>query len=261
MQIIKHNDDFVPRVSFERHRSSYVCPLSPLLLIDGLSRKSLSYNKLPQKPLKLTVLKLDDSSFDIEVAKTATIAELKLAVEAVFNHMPKKGPGKISWPHVWGHFCLCYDGQKLLTDRDCIIIYGIKDGDQLQFIRHVSINYNFIKSRSSDQESDSEQPGMPDSCEEREHNGEKKDGCDDQENLDHLQYDNQVEDGVRPNAFNCSLLLGGWFSYHSLASSRRRFGARCLPSRFTDGFLGSFKKISRHCCKKLLYRRESRKEV
>lgn len=34
---------------------------------------------------------------DIEVIKTATIAELKEAVEAVFSHMPKKGPVKISW--------------------------------------------------------------------------------------------------------------------------------------------------------------------
>ena len=34
---------------------------------------------------------------DIQVAKTATIAELKEAVEAAFSHMPQKGPGKISW--------------------------------------------------------------------------------------------------------------------------------------------------------------------
>ena len=34
---------------------------------------------------------------DIEVRKTATVAELKQAVEAVFSYMPQKGPGKISW--------------------------------------------------------------------------------------------------------------------------------------------------------------------
>lgn len=34
---------------------------------------------------------------DVEVIKSATIAELKLAVEDVFSHMPKEGPGKISW--------------------------------------------------------------------------------------------------------------------------------------------------------------------
>lgn len=34
-------------------------------------------------------------------------------------------------PFVWGHFCLTYDGQKLLTDTDDIGIYGIKDGDKV----------------------------------------------------------------------------------------------------------------------------------
>lgn len=34
---------------------------------------------------------------DIQVSKTATVAELKDAVEAVFSHMPQKGPAKISW--------------------------------------------------------------------------------------------------------------------------------------------------------------------
>lgn len=34
---------------------------------------------------------------DIEVIRMATIADLKQAVEAAFGHMPKKGPGKVSW--------------------------------------------------------------------------------------------------------------------------------------------------------------------
>lgn len=32
---------------------------------------------------------------------------------------------------VWGHFCLCYDGQKLTNDKAYIRNYGIKDGDQV----------------------------------------------------------------------------------------------------------------------------------
>ena len=34
---------------------------------------------------------------DIEVAKTATVAQLKQAVESVFSHLPNRGPKKISW--------------------------------------------------------------------------------------------------------------------------------------------------------------------
>ncbi|PPD78095.1 hypothetical protein GOBAR_DD24981 [Gossypium barbadense] len=109
-------DLVIPRASLEKPRRSI--------------GSSYSYSKLPEEPIKLSVRKLDGSSFDVEVIKSATIADLKLAVQHVFSHMPKKGPGKISWPHVWGHFCLCYDGQKLLTDTDHIMNYGIKDGDQ-----------------------------------------------------------------------------------------------------------------------------------
>lgn len=34
---------------------------------------------------------------DIQVKRSATVAELKGAVESVFSHMPENGPGKISW--------------------------------------------------------------------------------------------------------------------------------------------------------------------
>ncbi|CAN6918754.1 hypothetical protein YC2023_007559 [Brassica napus] len=69
--------------------------LSPLRLIDGLPcRRSFNYNQMPEEPIKLTVLKLDESSFD----------------------------------------------QRLLNEADYLIELGIKDGDQLRFIRHIS-NY------------------------------------------------------------------------------------------------------------------------
>ncbi|KAG9150553.1 hypothetical protein Leryth_010914 [Lithospermum erythrorhizon] len=112
-----------------------------ILGAEAITRKSFSYNKVPQEPLKLTVLKLDGTYFDIEVAKNGTVAELKQAVEVAFSHLPQSGPGKVSWSHVWDHFCLSYNGYKLLNDNDFIGCYEIKDDDQLQFIRHVSINY------------------------------------------------------------------------------------------------------------------------
>ncbi|KAK4854291.1 hypothetical protein QYF36_021714 [Acer negundo] len=139
--------EFSPRVSVDGPRFSNALSFSSLMM-DGLSRKCVSYDKLPEEPINLSVRKLDGSCFDIQVSKTATVGELKLAVEAAFCHMPKKGPGKISWPHVWGHFCLCFEGQKLVTDTDYIKIFYIKDGDQLQFIRHISSSCNLTKKRS-----------------------------------------------------------------------------------------------------------------
>ncbi|XVF48351.1 hypothetical protein PTKIN_Ptkin03bG0183300 [Pterospermum kingtungense] len=127
-----------PRASMEKPRRSMSLSAPSLVDIHSFSRKSFSYSKLPEEPIKLSIRKLDGSSFDVEVIKSATIAELKLAVEDVFSHLPKEGPGKISWAHVWGHFCLSSDGQKLVTDTDHITDYGIRDGDQLHFIRHVT---------------------------------------------------------------------------------------------------------------------------
>ncbi|CAM8916500.1 unnamed protein product [Rhodiola kirilowii] len=129
-------------------RRSASLTLFPSLIIDSFSRKSLSYNKLPHQPLRLTIRKLDGSSFDIEVMDGAMVAQLKEAIEDFFSDLPRKGPHKISWPHVWGHFCLCFAGQKLLSDDLSIKDYGIRDGDQLQFVRHVSFTYYAEKTRS-----------------------------------------------------------------------------------------------------------------
>ncbi|CAK8568607.1 unnamed protein product [Lathyrus sativus] len=115
-------------VSNESPRRSLSIQLSSLMIVDD----SLSYGRLPSQNLTLSILKLDSSSFQVEVAKTATVAELKDAVEAVFR------PEKISWPLVWGQFCLCYEAQKLVTETDYLREYGIKDGDQLHFVRHIS---------------------------------------------------------------------------------------------------------------------------
>lgn len=32
---------------------------------------------------------------------------------------------------MWGHFCLCFDGEKLLDDNKYIADYEIRDGDQV----------------------------------------------------------------------------------------------------------------------------------
>ncbi|CAA7023220.1 unnamed protein product [Microthlaspi erraticum] len=103
-------------------------------------RRTFSYDKLPTEPIRLSVRKLDGSSFDVCVLSSATVGDLKLAIETAFSHVPKKGPSKISWPHVWGHFCLCFGGQKLVMDTEGIGIYGMKDGDEVRFNNHVSGN-------------------------------------------------------------------------------------------------------------------------
>ncbi|KAL6502085.1 hypothetical protein OROGR_027218 [Orobanche gracilis] len=93
MQIFESGDDSdEPRFS----NGSVSC-LFPTLTNNNSPRKSLSYDKLHQQPLRLRVLKLDGTFFEIEVANPGTVGELKNAVELAFCHLPKKGPGKVSW--------------------------------------------------------------------------------------------------------------------------------------------------------------------
>ncbi|KAL9313277.1 hypothetical protein ACSQ67_018729 [Phaseolus vulgaris] len=99
---------------------------------------NFSYYRFPSETLNLSIIKLDASSFRVEVANEATVAELKQAVEAIFAHVPLKAPGKILWPLVWRQFCLSYQGHKLVTETDYLRDYGIKDGDQLHFVHHIS---------------------------------------------------------------------------------------------------------------------------
>ncbi|CAN7101501.1 unnamed protein product [Brassica rapa subsp. narinosa] len=130
-------------------------------------RRTFSYDKLPTEPITLSVLKLDGSSFDVHVTSSASVKDLKNAIETAFSHVPKKGPTKISWPHVWGHFCLCFGDQKLVTDTECIGSYGMKDGDEVRFKNHVSGNAVLNKgySRKSKQKN-SERVGPKDEDEE-----------------------------------------------------------------------------------------------
>ncbi|KAI3823526.1 hypothetical protein L1987_04965 [Smallanthus sonchifolius] len=107
----------------------------PLLPDKRSSWKRISFRKLSSQPIKLSVLKLDGSSFDIFVKKKATVGKVKQAIEAAF----RQGDCKISWSHVWGQFCLCFEQMKLLRDRDSIARFGIKNGDQLQFVRHTPL--------------------------------------------------------------------------------------------------------------------------
>ncbi|KAG6520661.1 uncharacterized protein LOC122053633 [Zingiber officinale] len=115
-------------------------------------RSSSSYFRLPSDGiLRLSVLKLDGSSFDVRVARTASVRDLKDAVEDLFSELrdPEDGKGSISWSHVWGHFCLCYKEHKLTDDKACLKTFRINDGDQLHFMRHLSLNQVSNKRKSS----------------------------------------------------------------------------------------------------------------
>ncbi|XVF89329.1 hypothetical protein PTKIN_Ptkin19aG0121200 [Pterospermum kingtungense] len=240
-----------PTASLEKPRRSISFPFPSLELVNGFSRKSLSpYSKLPEESIRLSVLKLDGSSFGVQVTRSATIAELKLAVQNVFCDMPQRGPGKISWPHVWGHFCLCYDGQKLVTDTDQIINYGIRDGDQLHFIRHVTSSYNVTKVRSNRRIIARKQPypsiSNTSSSLEIELNDEEDDDYDDMENGRCQNLNNKKKQSMIVQQ-ECQFghLWRGWSVYSRMSSNRRSGSSRgrVRQTGYSHSFLGNFRKI------------------
>ncbi|XVE97415.1 hypothetical protein REPUB_Repub03eG0017300 [Reevesia pubescens] len=249
---IEVEDIVTPRASLVKPRRSLSLQFPSLVIVNGFSRNSFSYSKLPEEPINLSIWKLDGSSFDVEVIKSATIAELKFAVQDVFNHMPKKGPGKISWSHVWGHFCLCYDGQKLVTDTDHIIDYGIRDGDQLQFIRHVTSGYNLTKIRSRRRIVARKQSYLSISSSTRsfesEQNDEEDEYYDNMENgRCHSLNDKKNQSTiVQQNQFGH--LWRSWSSYSRLSTTKRTGSSKdpicnSRNSRYGCNFLGNFRKI------------------
>ncbi|KAG6515579.1 hypothetical protein ZIOFF_026008 [Zingiber officinale] len=74
---------------------------------------------------------------DLEIAKAATVMELKMKIEIIFDKIAVEGGYSISWSHVWNRFCLCYNVYKLINDGEQLIGFGIKDGDQ------VCLSYSF----------------------------------------------------------------------------------------------------------------------
>ncbi|XP_057967821.1 uncharacterized protein LOC131157574 [Malania oleifera] len=215
------------------------------LFNNDLVYSTFSYHKLPQQLLKLRILKLDGSFFDVHVSRDATISQLKQAVEEVFSSSPEEGQGRISWSHVWGHFCLCYEDQKLLNDKACIRNIGIKDGDQLQFKRHMSIDYEPFRKETKSQRdackqySELSSGSNSDKTREQAPPGDNgSDGEDQEDNLKHHHYDSD-DDEIPMPALKLAHFLKGRLIYSRLWSdSRKSSNGRTRPSRFALHCLG-----------------------
>lgn len=66
MKTMEIEEEFSPMDSKRNMSSSNGGgPFSPMYIINNLSSKNFLYNKLPEEPVKLTILKLDGSSFGI----------------------------------------------------------------------------------------------------------------------------------------------------------------------------------------------------
>ncbi|XP_070001749.1 U11/U12 small nuclear ribonucleoprotein 25 kDa protein isoform X3 [Nicotiana sylvestris] len=89
--------------------------------------------------MRISILKLDGSCFDVTVMNSATVKDLKQAVRQRIddNEQSKMGHRHISWRHVWSNFCLLFHNEKLLDDTAKLQDYGIRNNAQVQFIPYV----------------------------------------------------------------------------------------------------------------------------
>ncbi|XP_021802586.1 U11/U12 small nuclear ribonucleoprotein 25 kDa protein [Prunus avium] len=91
--------------------------------------------------MRISVLKLDATAFDVALMNSATVKDLKVAIKKKINDMEqsKMGHRHISWKHVWGNFCLSYHNDKLLDDNAALQDFGIRNNSQVHFVPYVAL--------------------------------------------------------------------------------------------------------------------------
>ncbi|URE40990.1 U11 U12 small nuclear ribonucleoprotein 25 kDa [Musa troglodytarum] len=82
--------------------------------------------------MKISVTKMDNTSFDVAVLNSATVKDLKLAIRKKINEIEqaKMGHRHISWRHVWANFCLAHHNEKLIDDNSMLTEYGIHNNSK-----------------------------------------------------------------------------------------------------------------------------------
>ncbi|GAB4828395.1 U11/U12 small nuclear ribonucleoprotein [Ancistrocladus abbreviatus] len=90
--------------------------------------------------MRIRVLKLDGTSFDVVVMNSATVKDLKLGVKRKVNdtEQSKMGHRHISWRHVWANYCLMYHNEKLIDDSSRLQDFGIRNNSQVQFMPFIT---------------------------------------------------------------------------------------------------------------------------
>ncbi|OEL23060.1 hypothetical protein BAE44_0015921 [Dichanthelium oligosanthes] len=215
-------------------------------------RSSFSYRRLPEPRLRLTVHKLDGSFFDVEIARSAAVWELKAAIEELFFALFDDTDKTISWQHVWSHFCLCFKDERLTDDKATLRAFGIRDGDELHFAQHLSVDYSPCRSqkaashrRSRTSLDDSRPRSLLDDLNGEE--GEKLSLLDDLNEdegekftdsrcstsvLEDLCIYEYNEERMEEESRKKGSLFRGWFSYFKLSSNRRTHAEDTVPPSF-----------------------------
>ncbi|KAL6524886.1 hypothetical protein OROMI_030479 [Orobanche minor] len=129
-----------------RLQSTLTALLNDPILADVPKKPSLSdvdtlINLELGSAMRITILKLDGTSFEVVMMNSATVKDLKLAIKKKVNDMEESSMGhrhiSCVMKHVWSNFCLSCHNEKLLDDNASLQDYGIRNNSQVQFIPYV----------------------------------------------------------------------------------------------------------------------------
>lgn len=89
--------------------------------------------------MRISVVRMDNTSFDVALLNSATLKDLKLAIRKKTDEIEQAQMGHrhISWRHVWANFCLAYNNEKLINDDSLLSAYGIHNNSKVHFTPYV----------------------------------------------------------------------------------------------------------------------------
>ncbi|XP_020094620.1 U11/U12 small nuclear ribonucleoprotein 25 kDa protein isoform X1 [Ananas comosus] len=90
--------------------------------------------------MKITIVKMDSTSFDVAVLNSATVKDLKLAIGKKINEIEqaRMGHRHISWRHIWANYCLTHHNDKLIDDNSLLSEHGIQNNSKVHFLPFIT---------------------------------------------------------------------------------------------------------------------------
>ncbi|XP_074656716.1 U11/U12 small nuclear ribonucleoprotein 25 kDa protein-like [Tubulanus polymorphus] len=117
-----------------------LCDLPSQLTLEELKSKvALEYGQA----MTVNVRRADDIVMPVVIAINGTVRDLKNAIKLYFNLKQEREseirrPKHISWRYIWRTYYLYYEGTKLENDRKKLKDYGIKNRDEVTFIKRLT---------------------------------------------------------------------------------------------------------------------------
>ncbi|XP_077304933.1 U11/U12 small nuclear ribonucleoprotein 25 kDa protein [Lithobates pipiens] len=89
--------------------------------------------------MTVNVCKADKDIMPIVVVQNATVLDLKRAIQRYIQlkHQREGGIQHVSWKYVWRTYYLAFGGEKLDQDEKSLREYGIKNRDEVCFVKRL----------------------------------------------------------------------------------------------------------------------------